>query len=250
MDSCTVLSRSVPLLLLLQHASAETATLPAFQQHASLDFGPKYEVQLMTGAIYPPGAGQEQQRRPASMVMTKKGGKKYRCYLPQPPNVTEPADQGPLLPSQQQVASLLNPLRGSCFYRLEGWWTYELCFMKSMRQFHQEKVQGAAGASTAADQTRITQDYQLGLYWLPEKQHATDATLSADAGAPTEGVPDFRGELGEDIKSKRRYWTQQYGNGTRCDITGSAATYCPPTCTRNLCPLACLLGSSMLMMIM
>ena len=75
-----------------------------------------------------------------SVVMTKKGGKKYRCYLPEAEQEGETVpDGGPLEPAQS-VATYLLPIKGTCFYRLEGWWTYEFCFLKSVRQFHQEKV--------------------------------------------------------------------------------------------------------------
>ena len=30
-------------------------------------------------------------------------------------------------------------LGARCFYRLEDWWTYELCYQKHVRQFHREK---------------------------------------------------------------------------------------------------------------
>lgn len=38
-----------------------------------------------------------------------------------------------------------------CFYRLEDWWTYELCYQKHVRQFHREK-------------DVLTAEYLLGVY--------------------------------------------------------------------------------------
>ena len=38
-----------------------------------------------------------------------------------------------------------------CFYRLEDWWTYELCYEKHVRQFHKEK-------------DVLTSEFLLGLY--------------------------------------------------------------------------------------
>ena len=38
-----------------------------------------------------------------------------------------------------------------CFYRLEDWWTYELCYQKHVRQFHREK-------------DVLTSEYLLGVY--------------------------------------------------------------------------------------
>ena len=37
-----------------------------------------------------------------------------------------------------QVSDYLFGLMGTCFYRVEGWWTYEFCFQKHLKQFHQE----------------------------------------------------------------------------------------------------------------
>ena len=36
-----------------------------------------------------------------------------------------------------QVADYLFGLQGTCFYRVEGWWTYEFCYQKHLKQFHQ-----------------------------------------------------------------------------------------------------------------
>ena len=44
-----------------------------------------------------------------------------------------------------------------CFYRLEDWWTYELCYQKHVRQFHREK-------------DVLTAEYLLGVY----HQHSAD----------------------------------------------------------------------------
>ena len=43
---------------------------------------PQYNVQLMTGALRMASPA------PPSVVMTKKGGKKYRCHLPSTANAT------------------------------------------------------------------------------------------------------------------------------------------------------------------
>lgn len=41
-----------------------------------------------------------------------------------------------LSPPSSVVAALLNELDGACFYRQEGWWTFELCVRRHVRQFH------------------------------------------------------------------------------------------------------------------
>ena len=96
-------------------------------------FAWQYSVQLLTGALRMPAST-------PSVVMTKKGGKKYRCYLSEEGTAGEAASEAEALEAAPSVASYLMPIKGTCFYRLEGWWTYEFCFLKSVRQFHQEKV--------------------------------------------------------------------------------------------------------------
>ena len=36
----------------------------------------------------------------------------------------------------EAAARALAPLRGTCVRKAEGWWTYEVCFGKEVRQFH------------------------------------------------------------------------------------------------------------------
>ena len=193
----------------------------------TVDDSPKYAVQLMTGALAPRSYANQK-----SVVMTKYGGKKFRCYLPSTVNNTEAIAENDQQPAPN-VGSFLQPLSGTCFYRLEGWWTYEFCFLKSIRQFHQEKVKN----SNQPDATSVTQDYTLGRFWSAEspgdgKQNVAKAleaeqlVLAEEQGAQEEQVPstegelELTGELLEDSKTRRMYWKQVYGNGTHCDLTG------------------------------
>ncbi len=50
-----------------------------------------------------------------------------------------------------------------CFYRLEDWWTYELCYEKHVRQFHREKEV-------------LSSEYSLGVY---EGEPAETDTMQA-----------------------------------------------------------------------
>ena len=95
-----------------------------------------------------------------SVVMTKKGGKKYRCYLPEEGTAGEAASEADALEAAPSVASYLMPIKGTCFYRLEGWWTYEFCFLQRRgSQVVRRRSQGhardrertVAGAGRAAD---------------------------------------------------------------------------------------------------
>lgn len=46
---------------------------------------------------------------------------------------------------------MLSKTGARCFYRLEDWWTYELCYEKHVRQFHREK-------------DVLSSEYLLGVY--------------------------------------------------------------------------------------
>ena len=57
-----------------------------------------------------------------------------------------------------------------CFYRLEDWWTYELCYQKHVRQFHREK-------------DVLTSEYLLGLY-----EAETDTVKASVSVSPLHGT--------------------------------------------------------------
>ena len=40
----------------------------------------------------------------------------------------------------RRPSELLEALDGLCFYRVEDWWTYELCYKKAVRQFHKVRA--------------------------------------------------------------------------------------------------------------
>lgn len=59
---------------------------------------------------------------------------------------------------------LLKPLQGTCTYRIQGWWTYEICFGKHIRQYHEEK-----------DQPKPTMEFFLGLHTAQSELYVTAA---------------------------------------------------------------------------
>eukprot|EP01119_Soliformovum_irregulare_P005358 TRINITY_DN17126_c0_g1_i1.p1 TRINITY_DN17126_c0_g1~~TRINITY_DN17126_c0_g1_i1.p1 ORF type:complete len:312 (+),score=92.89 TRINITY_DN17126_c0_g1_i1:61-996(+) len=106
--------------------------------------------------------------------------RKFNCYIPQP--LQEPKDEvrdDPEVTPETLLSSLTQ-----CLYRLGGWWTYEFCPKKHLRQFHQEKDKPI----------RPQDDFSLGRY-------------GGKVGTIHDG-----------------YYAEEYVQGTVCDITGKPRT--------------------------
>ena len=98
------------------------------------------------------------------MMMTAHDGRRYFCALPKPRGTGASDDETGGTggrdatnasatdgDAEATVEDVLKPLEGRCFYRIEGWWTYEFCHMKKIRQYHQEDK-------------KVTNEYNLGVY--------------------------------------------------------------------------------------
>ncbi|MCL7026758.1 hypothetical protein MKW94_017323 [Papaver nudicaule] len=162
---------------------------------------PKYSIEFhQADSPYHPNDDQE------SLVMSNVEGRKYICFLPsvEKPkadnSVAQNNSSNSLVESERQVRlktpdELLEDLKGPCFYRQEGWWSYEFCYHKKLRQIH---VEGE----------KALQEFVLGEY---------DAEATA---AYNQNLSDF--STLKDPRSKdasQRYHTHIYTNGTICDLT-------------------------------
>uniref|UniRef100_A0A673LR17 Endoplasmic reticulum lectin n=1 Tax=Sinocyclocheilus rhinocerous TaxID=307959 RepID=A0A673LR17_9TELE len=131
------------------------------------------------------------------VIMTTAEKEKYKCLLPslygnQEDDVKE---YGGLSP-----AELLEPLfkQSSCSYRIESYWTYEVCHGKHVRQYHEDKETG---------QKISIQEYYLGTMkkgsagWMFLK-------LSLCSQVPTKNI---EGQL-------TPYYPVEMGHGTECSL--------------------------------
>lgn len=156
----------------------------------------------------------------AAVVMTAHDGQRYFCSMP--PAVSEGVDGSSTDGSSSAsaadessksskpaarafaatktaerdgkvISELLEPLTSACFYRIEGWWTYEFCHKNKVRQYHQE---GQA----------ITSEYSLGEY---------DARATATLHDTQGHFPEAPGSTG----SNERFHAHIFSGGTPCDLT-------------------------------
>lgn len=94
------------------------------------------------------------------------------------------AQRGP--PASTSPYTLLSSLHGSCVHLGAGWWAYELCFGKSLRQYHIENDQ-------------VVVQYLLGNFSSNQRE-----------------------ELGRDQMSHQAFLVQSYDRGDECDLSGVA----------------------------
>ncbi|XP_023634544.1 protein OS-9 homolog [Capsella rubella] len=156
---------------------------------------PKYKIEFLPeDSPFHPGENLE------SMVMMDKHGGRFLCYLPK----EEKATSG-WTSSQQNISTvmmdthkqvklrtpdeLLQSLE-KCIVRQEGWWSYEFCHEKYVRQVHTD------------DENKIVQEFLLGTF-DPEATAGFNQTVSDASDA------------------SQRYHSHVYTNGTTCDLTGS-----------------------------
>lgn len=143
------------------------------------------------------------------VVMMTKDQEQYKCILPEVYSIKKQQDSvdnyhGP------SASELMDRLfqQTSCSYRLESYWTYELCHGKHLRQYHETKEQGKKPK---------LQEYILGFGRDTDTAAAATDPESEDLPPP---VKDSH------IKHRRidgmdlPYYEVVMTGGTPCDLTG------------------------------
>ncbi|NWI87979.1 OS9 protein, partial [Pitta sordida] len=118
---------------------------------------------------------------------------RYECRLP-PAAVGPPAGPppDPRLYNGSGVAELLRPMATApCLIKTKDWWTYEFCYGRHIQQYHLEE-------SEIKGDILVLGYYQSTFDWDDEAAKASKQ------------------------HQLRRYHSQSYGNGSRCDLTGRA----------------------------
>lgn len=139
-----------------------------------------------------------------SMIVTTVHQERYQCYLP---NVLEKESKnnenykGPL------PIELLAPLfsQSSCSYRLESYWTYEICHGKYIRQYHEDRE---------GKKVKM-QEYYLGKWdknhyykLLEEMKQSDNEVYEKNKSVPVKKIEGIN----------LPYLELEMGNGTLCDL--------------------------------
>ncbi|KAK6942201.1 Protein OS9-like domain [Dillenia turbinata] len=162
---------------------------------------PKYKIEF-----HPADAPFHPDNEQESLVMPNKNGGKFICFLPKVEKakggkpVAQQNTTSMILETERRVRlktpdELLDALKGPCLATQEGWWSYEFCYQKHLRQVHVEDE-------------KVVQEFLLGVY-------DAEATFAFN-----QNLSDF--STLKDPRSKdasQRYHAHQYTNGTICDLT-------------------------------
>ncbi|XP_028753978.1 protein OS-9 homolog isoform X2 [Neltuma alba] len=162
---------------------------------------PKYKIEFHPeDSPFHPDDDQE------SIIMPDKSGQKFICFLPK---VEKEKSGRPVI--QHNISSmivesekrlklktpdeLLEVLKDRCFIRQEGWWSYEFCYQKKLRQLHVED-------------DKMVQEFVLGEY---------DEEATAAFNQNLSDISTLKDPRSQD--ASQRYHAHQYTNGTTCDLT-------------------------------
>ncbi|PIA13015.1 hypothetical protein COEREDRAFT_83773 [Coemansia reversa NRRL 1564] len=112
---------------------------------------------------------------------------------------------------------LLVPLKGNCITYVSGWWTFEYCHGKTVRQYHRMSPDQHGHIAEI--------EYRLGEYSHRRKYPALGPASSTDSA--DNKAHDANNYMGNEVArttqirktGRKRFLTQVWGGGTLCDIT-------------------------------
>ncbi|XP_036980746.1 endoplasmic reticulum lectin 1 isoform X1 [Acanthopagrus latus] len=146
------------------------------------------------------------------VIMTTAEKEKYKCLLPSLTAGDEDDDKEYTGPSP---AELLEPLfkRSSCSYRIESYWTYEVCHGKHIRQYHEEKETGQVSAKINVQEYFLGNSAQKSQSTETDKEEAENVKSAAETEVFTKNI---EGQL-------TPYFSFEMGNGTPCVLKQNEA---------------------------
>ncbi|XP_022301578.2 protein OS-9-like [Crassostrea virginica] len=153
----------------------------------------KYGIDILNKPVLL--SSQDTDKFSETIDVTSKHGQIYRCTIPSQMEAEKQKEEEEKNAMEAGVPELLKPMEsGPCLFKTRDWWSYEFCYGKHIRQFHME------------DGRILGNVIMLGYY---------------------ESEFDWKNETNMEIKSRNknrlnRYHSQQYINGSKCDLTGKA----------------------------
>ncbi|CAI9730367.1 Hypothetical predicted protein [Octopus vulgaris] len=138
------------------------------------------------------------------MVMTN-NKEKYHCILPEERLIENSiSEKDQMLESSEELMQKMFDKK-ICSYRIESFWTYELCHGKYMRQYHESKDLG---------KKRQIQEYFLGY----NKGSNLERSGSSKVSASSVGNPPVHTRKVDGLDLP--YFQVNITDGTVCDLTG------------------------------
>ncbi|KAG0302357.1 Protein OS-9 [Dissophora globulifera] len=175
----------------------------------------------------PSGSNSRAARHTSSMIMTDADSQRWACVIPsaQVQEVEPMQDRTPQEIEEEERRSvkrgleLLEHLTGRCLKTNYGYWTYEYCHKKIIRQFH--AADNIKWEPVSEELTNV-----LGVYQPPpagiQGQPNIDALAQHRTPASSTGRTPTSTELG--VSNERKYLVQQWKYGKVCDETGALRT--------------------------
>uniref|UniRef100_A0A7N0V8J8 Protein OS9-like domain-containing protein n=1 Tax=Kalanchoe fedtschenkoi TaxID=63787 RepID=A0A7N0V8J8_KALFE len=173
------------LLIQAQHRSVYADQIFGPRPGGGLGRGsrePKYRIEFHPeDSPFYPDDDQE------TVILPNKEGQKFLCYLPKvakPKNVIPVAQHNSssmIMETEKKINlktpdELLDGLKDICLLRQEGWWTYEFCFKKTLRQLHLEDE-------------KTVQEYVLGVFDAEATANRSDSDVPSHTDPQSSDAP-------------------------------------------------------------
>lgn len=150
-------------------------------------------------------------------------GKEVICHWPHVKVAEDEKGESERDVATDSVPQHLLPLKKQCMVHLDGWWTYEFCFGRQVRQFHTNP------------QGKIEAEYFLGRLAEP----ALGVDYLHDIETNDRELLRLLESMKEDIPSGTPFYSERYKYGTPCDIAEGQRSVeirwnCAPQATQTL----------------
>ncbi|KAG0360525.1 Protein OS-9 [Gamsiella multidivaricata] len=160
----------------------------------------------------------------SSIVMTDANGKRWACSIPavqiqEEDPVAEKTAQETEEEERRSVKrglELLEHLTGRCLKTNTGYWTYEYCHKKRIRQFH--ALDNIKWEPASEDTTNVLGVYEPTSAELQSSQNL-DGSIQQRPSSSGPGRSATTTELG--VSNERKYLVQHWDYGDVCDLTGA-----------------------------